>query len=232
MDNASGPRKDQKVRAPPPALNPESCALVQPYKDFLMKGYFTSLNVEFTPLGNRVFCNLRDDLLKSGETLKSNIAIGDGKQRIIDNDLWTPGNRVQKAKGEETRILPKKSLCKEDFSKSDLNLSARAEAVAKALTDTVARGRIGSLKLMIEGCDTFEKWWKDAAPSEKSRLLADKKHHDSFTESDHIRLNKIMVKCPFRGPVPTPSPEEEEAPRNLRPQTSSALVPKRNGNQK
>jgi hypothetical protein len=224
-NDKNGQADGQKARAPPPALNPESCALVQPYKEFVGKGFITSLKVEFTPLGISVFCNVRNDLLNKGEDNNSKLALGDAKQRILDKGLWVPGNRNQKSREtNQEPALPKKTLCKEDFLKTDEALSARALAVAKALTDTTARGRIGSLKLMIEGCDTFENWWDAAAPAEKTRLLADKKHHESFTEEDHIRLNKILQVCPFRGPVPTPTEEEEET---LPEQSSKALVQKK-----
>jgi len=105
-------------------------------------------------------------------------------------------------------------------------LLARANAVAKAVGDNTARGRIGSLRFMRDGVDTFEEWWSGASPNEKARLITDKKHLDSFQDSWVIRLSDIMDKCPFRGPVPKPSEEEEEEdekePRGKA--TSQALV--------
>jgi len=145
--------------------------------------------------------------------------------------LWVPASRDKKSGKNIENLLPKKTLCKEDFLKDDIELSKRALAVAKELGDTTARGRIGSLNMMIEGVDTFEKWWRGAAPAEKSRLLADKKHHDSFVEDDHIRLDKVLLNCPFRGPVPSPSQEEEkeEVQKPKKVFSSQALVPKKKG---
>jgi len=221
-----------KPRAPPPALNPENCALVQPYRDFVGRGFIRELRVKFTPLGIEVGVTLKSDLLKSGETDETLVAVADAKQRIIDAKLWTPGNRGKEKATTTENARPKKSLIKEDFQDSDEKLAARALAVASANTDTTARGRIGSLKMMIEGVDTFEQWWSEAAPSEKSRLLADKRHHEMFTDEDHIRLDSVLVRCPFRGSVPTPpKEEEEEAPptKKASPSSSQALVPKKKG---
>jgi hypothetical protein len=234
-NSANQPRgntpKGEKPRGPPPALNPEVCAVVQPYKDFIGRGYISKMTIVFTPMGNNVSCTVQASLLKDGETADKLISVGDAKQRIIDAKLWAPKG---KEGGKETKdLLPKKSLCKEDFSgTTDDVLLKRANAVAKALGDTTARGRIGSLKLMIEGVDTFEKWWVNSAPSEKSRLLADKKHHDGFSDADHLRLSSLMVVCPFRGPVPASSQEEAEEPEVKAappPATSKALVPKKKG---
>jgi hypothetical protein len=222
-----------KARAQPPALNPESCAIVQPYKDFLGKGYIRKISVVFDPMGVRVTCLVQDQLLKEGETKDTEIAVGDAKNRIIEKGLWTPkqGNKVSSAK-QAGDSLPLKTLCKKDFEgKSEDQLKQRVLAVAKALGDTTARGRIGSLKMMIEGVDDFDKWWNEASASEKTRLLSDKKHHDTFSDDDHLTVARIIVKCPFRGSVPTPSEEEEEEEtitQGGRP-ASGALVPRTKG---
>jgi len=224
------PQKGKATRAPPPALNPESCALVQPYKDFVSKGFIQALRVEFTPLGVRIACSVRADLRKPEEDKNTEIAIGDAKSRIIEKNLWTPGNRGSEKAKEQKQTPPKKSLVKEDFLKSDQYLLDRAKAVAEALNDTTARGRIGSLNLMVEGVDTFEEWWKSAAPTEKSRLLMDKKHHETLIDAEHVKLSELMKVCPFRGPVPTHTSEEEETeqkPKEGSPKTSQALVPQK-----
>lgn len=229
-DKVGGPSQGQRSRGPPPALNPESAALVQPYKDFIQKGFITTLVVEFTPMGVGVRCRIRADLRKNGEDANTDIAIGDAKNRIIEKNLWTPGNKGSKAPAKDSNVAPKKSLRLEDFSLTDSQLVARAKAVAAALGDSTARGRIGSLNLMVEGVDKFEDWWKSAAPSEKTRLLSDKKHHDTFAEKDHFRLNGLLSVCPFRGPVPsTPEEEEKEANPKLPTPLSNALVQKKKG---
>jgi len=218
-------------RGPPPALNPESCAVVQPYKDFIAKGFITKLGVEFGPMGNKVYCTVRSDLLSDGETKDTLVAVGDAKQRIIDKKLWVPGNRNSKSKAEPDKIAPKKSLCKEDFLLSDKLLLSRALAVAKELGDTTARGRIGSLKFNVDGSATIEEWWSDASVGEKSRLLSDKRHHDSFSLEQHTRLGELLKQCPFRGPLLTPPEEEEEedapASRSSASTPSNALVQKK-----
>jgi len=218
-----------KSRAPPPALNPESCALVQPYKDFVSRGFISKLAVEFTPLGVAVCAFLRSDLRKDGETSETRVSVGDAKQRIIDANLWTPRGKQGSGGNPKKDLLPKKSLCKEDFNGDNDSLFARATAVAGALGDTTARGRIGSLKMMIEGVDTFEDWWSGASASEKVRLLSDKKHHDLFSEGELTRVSALLTRSPFRGTVPSPSEEEEEPVSRSGSPVSKALVQKKQG---
>jgi len=114
----AAPRKGEgaKSRALPPALNPESCALVQPYKDFFSKGYIQSLQVEFTPMGTNVFCTLEKSLLKDGEAPMEKIAVGDAKNRILprasgplkDRRTRPPRkNRAYRSKPSARRILSK-----------------------------------------------------------------------------------------------------------------------------
>lgn len=228
--NGLAPQKGQKPRGPPPALNPETPAVTQPFKDFIQKGFITTLVVEFTPMGTGVSCTVRNDLLNSGETKDTKIAIGDAKNRIIEKKLWTPGNKGQKSSAEKSTgdVAPKKTLRKEDLQLGDKDLLARAIAVAKALGDSTARGRIGSLNLMMEGVDTFEKWWPLAAASERTRLLMDKKHHDTLDDAEHLRVSALVGQCPFRGPVPQ-LPEEEEEEKAAAPSSSKALVQKKKG---
>jgi len=197
-------------RAPPPALNPESCALVQPWKDFLSKGYITELNVKFTPTGEMHSCKVITSLQKEGEG-NADIPVGDAKARIISAGLWTP--KVPEKGGDKKKgdLLPLKSLVKRDFDEKDpKKFATRVLAVAKALGDTTARGRIGSLKLMTEGIDTFEKWWEVANPAHKARLLTDAKHFKEFTRDEFVLIANSIPECPFRGSVPAPTPEEED----------------------
>jgi len=136
------------------------------------------------------------------------------KHYIIESGLWSPA-KTQKTKDGSTKAiqLPKKSLVKDDLDgavTNDADLIKRVSAVAEALTDTVARGRIGSLKFMRAGVDNFEKWWSVAPAESKTRILMDEKHHKQLTDAHHARFASVVGKCPFRGPVPTPTEEEEE----------------------
>jgi hypothetical protein len=216
-------------RAPPPALNPESPGLVQPWKDFLSKGWISSLRVEFTPLGSKVLALPgHSSIMTSDPAELEGLPLGVVKERIVKAGLWTPkGSKASPGKTEQA--LPLRSLTKRDFEGDAINnLQARAEAVAKALTDTVARGRIGSLKLMIEGVDTFETWWKRAPHRDKSRLLTDGKHFEQLTDADHAALAARLTSCPFRGSVPTPTHEETDDEEEPKPPTKRNGSPKTN----
>jgi hypothetical protein len=209
-------------------------ALTQPWKDFVSKGLITELNVKFTPLGAQISCQVATSLKKEGDG-PAELPIGEAKQRIIAANLWTPKGR-EKGSGPKEDLLPKKSLVKKDFEGGDQEkLARRAKAVALALTDTTARGRIGSLKLMHEGVDTFDKWWSGAEPKYKTRLLADSKHWKEFTPAEHLALAKALPECPFRGVVPTPSAEEDEDEGTGKPKPQAAkpegsrTPPKKNG---
>jgi len=197
-------------RAPPPALNPESCALTQPWKDFLSRGFITELTVQWKPMGVTVFCRVNPSLQREGEG-SVDIPVGDAKARIISAGLWTPkGSEKGKDKVKKDDLLPLKSLTIKDFEEKDKEkFTARVLAVAKALGDTTARGRIGSLKMMIEGVDTFEDWWDEASPAQKARLLSDAKHYKEFGRGEMSAIADSLPACPFRGSVPTPTPEED-----------------------
>jgi len=177
-------------------------------------------------MGTHGTCTLRNDLLKDGEDSKTKIAVGDAKNRIIEAKLWTPGNKGAKGTTEPKNASPKRTLTKEDFALTDEKLLARALAVASALGDTTARGRIGSLKFTIEEAKTFDEWWSDVgSPFEKTRLLMDKKHHESVTADQQRKLCSLVVNCPFRGPLLPPSDEEGEEEEDPEP-TREAPKPK------
>jgi len=176
-------------------------------------------------MGTQVACKVLTSLKKEGET-DSPIPLGDAKQRIVDAGLWTPRGQ-EKSKGtKKDDLLPLRSLTKKDFEEKDeKKLLARILAVAKELGDTTARGRIGSLKLMAEGIDTFDKWWQNANPPDKSRLLADAKHWKTFTRDDHVAVATLVRECPFRGSVPTPTPEEDDEEDEVVPEAKASRTP-------
>jgi len=227
-------KQAQTANAPkrsPPALDPESPGLIQPWKDFCAKGWISELTLKKTPFGWNTTCQVPSHV--SEEAAGKDIALGAAKQLIITAGLWSP--KGPKAKSDNQQALPKKSLVPEDFLDKS-KLAERAKAVALALTDTVARGRIGSLKLMHEGVDTFDKWWSGALPPMKTRIFMDEKHHKKLTDADHLLFASVVTQCPFRGSVPTPSGDEEEggasAAPAAKPQGRTGTPPKPNGNSK
>jgi hypothetical protein len=193
----------------PPALNPESPALTQPYKDFVQRGWISTLTVEFTPSGTQMAVVLGDAVsAKIPAAPKTAIPCGVAKQWIVDAGLWSP--KGEKGTAQQQNVLPLKSLVKRDFEEKNLpNLATRAKAVAAALGDTVARGRIGSLGYMESGVDTFDKWWRVASPKHKSRLVSDDRHWKEFSDDEHRAIARALSPCPFRGNVPTPKEEED-----------------------
>jgi len=206
--NNTATNAQQKVR-PPPALDPERMGLVQPWKEFVSRGWVKELNSTFTPTGTNIVVTLSDEIDKNAVK----IAPGLAKQIIIDSGKWSPratGKGIKDSKKTEP-ARPKKSLIKKDFEDGAEKVKERALAVAKALGSTTAKGRIGSQKLMIEEVDTFEGWWKVAPASAKIKLFTDKKHLESLDKDDIANFGKLMNgKCPFRGSVPTPKEEESD----------------------
>jgi len=223
MQNANTVNNNTAKRASlPPALNPEQPALTQPWRDFVSRGFISKIELHFT--GNATFVGFDlGPLVKTPEGQgRTALPAGMAKHFIVESGLWSPKQFGGKKPGDKKDgvQLPKKSLVPKDLKADETSndaLKARASAVAEALTDTVARGRIGSLKFMRKNVDTFEKWWAGAPAQMKTRLLMDGKHHASLTAADHSRFASVVTECPFRGPVPTPTEEEEEpeeAPRN------------------
>jgi len=205
LANATAPTSAR--RPPPPALNPESPALVQPWKDFVQRGWISSLKVEFTPVGQRMICSLGEAVVGKPN---GDVSLGQAKEAIMKAGLWSPkGTRAQGSiKKEQAR--PAKSLVKADFADGPLKLAERTRAVAQALTDTTARGRIGSLKLFVEGADSFEKWWSASPNNNKVRLFVDQKRYKELNQSDFDLFGQSVSECPFRGSVPTPTEEEDD----------------------
>jgi hypothetical protein len=211
MINSTQRSQEQKTRRAPPALSPESPGLVQPWKEFVQKGYISNLEVKFTPMGISMEATLGSPVTQKVTGAPTGpLAIGMAKQFIIDAGLWSPrGGKTGASTGPE---LPKRTLVKSDLEgKNRENLAQRAKAVALALGDTTARGRIGSLSYMRDGHDTFEKWWKVAPPKCKARLVMDDKHWKDLSDEDYSAIAKALDPCPFRGTVPTPKEEEHEA---------------------
>jgi len=193
----------QRARAPPPALNPETPALVQPWKDFVSRGWVQEITLKFSPLGNEIKMKVSEEVCNDKHN--TYLPPGQVKDLIQKAGLWSPrGPRSNQAKAPER---PKKSLIAEDFEDDDEKLKTRALAVANALGSTVARGRVGSLQLMKEGKSTFPEWWAAATAEEKIKILTDKKRRDEIPKAKYARINTVLSNCPFRGPVPTPSEE-------------------------
>jgi hypothetical protein len=208
----SSQRKETQANASkarvPPALDPESPGLTQPWKDFSNKGWISEMTLKKTPFGWNCTCQVSP--LVSKEEAGKDIAFGVAKQLIIVAGLWTPkGPKVKNEKKENE--LPKKTIVQTEVVEgAEKELLLRAQAVAGALGDNVARGRIGSLKFMREGIDTFDSWWKVAPAAMKSRLFMDEKQHKLMSDQQHELFARVVSRSPFRGSVPSPSSKEED----------------------
>jgi len=209
----------------PPALDPERTAIVQPWRDFISRGLVEELTTTFKPGGMTVSVTLAEEVpLPTGQKARKNLPPGRAKEIILASGLVPKPSgrgRAGAPSKEATQPLPKRSLCMEDFSDNE-KLLARAKEVAKAIGGASAAGRIGSLNLMIEGCNTFDSWWLKADPEDRIRLLSDQKHYDQFGTSEK-RKGELIQKSPFRGSVPTPKEEgrdNEEEEEEISPTPS------------
>lgn len=201
-------QKNEKTRQPP-ALNPESPRLVQPYAHFVQMGW-AEYKLSATASTLKSTFSLNAVLLEGNETVGLEISPAQLKERVVLKKLWSPKGNTSK-KDKEDDPLPKRSLVKKDFEGGDKKkLLERVVAVATALGSDNARGRIGSLNLMRDGITAFDKWWSVAPGSAKAKLLADGKHWKQFTRSETDLLGSVSSNCPFRGTVPTPKEEEKE----------------------
>jgi hypothetical protein len=203
---------DKTARAAKPArlLDPEKPELVMPYKEFVGRGWMT-YSLTGNKLSTTLTCEVPEAIAGKGKPC-TGLSASEAKALIVEAKLWVPKGPKDKAdKNKSAPAKPKKTLVPEDFKEGPEAVKKRATEVAGVLTATVAKGRIGSLKLMIEDCDDFESWWQEAESKNKLRLFMDGKHLAKLSD-DHINgFSTIMGKsCPFRGSVPTPSPEEEE----------------------
>lgn len=190
-------------RAPPPALDPERPALVQPYKLFVGRGWITSYELKGGPLGTTFSVRVSEEI--SNDKHNTDLSAEQAKSLIQASGLWSPGTNKKTKGGNPDASAPKRSLVSEDFV-DESNLLRRANAVAKAIGGNQARGRVGSLKMMIPNCPTFDSWWAKSPSDAKARLLTDEKHFKTLSESEFSKLAKVLNgKCPFRGSVPTPA---------------------------
>jgi len=225
---SNGNRRNMQRTGLPPALNPESPALVQPFKEFVSNGWITTLQVVFTPMGTTMECVLADFLLKEEDKQnesngKKFLPIGVARKRIEEAGLSTSRGRTKtKSPNSQAQPRPQRSLIVEDFLGSDAQLYERAKGVAEKLTSKAASGRIGSLDLMIEGCNTFQEWWDNAPPAHKLRLFMDEKHIKLVDKSHVAKFIGVMKNCPFRDSVPTPKKDEgTEQTAKPKPQETS-----------
>jgi hypothetical protein len=164
-----------------------------------------TLSVNLSALDKRVVARVTQQV--DPERCSEDLSAAQAKAIIVEKGLWTPkGAKPNSVGSGEAR--PKRSLTADDFKDGPSKVRARTLAIAREQTDTVARGRIGSMGLMIPGCNTFEKWWNQADSESKLRLFTDKKHFDSIPSPARSHFHEAVPVCPFRGTVPTPQEEE------------------------
>jgi hypothetical protein len=214
-------------RPPPPALNLESPALVQPFKEYVSKGLVT-VKVTFSPMGCTVECIPQGAIRREGEGETTVLPYGVIRERIEESGL---ASNSKKRTGGRTQVQPQplKSLCLEDFEDgNNERLKLRIRQVATALGPDVARSRIMTHKINSAGHDDFESWWSAADFSHRARLLVDERHAKKIGSENLKRLASLDYPCPFRGPLSNPqaetSKEKTEVPKA---QSTNAMV---NGN--
>jgi hypothetical protein len=209
------------------AVDPRNPLLVQPYKRLVDEGFVTSLTIKFTPMGVSSMCQVDSRVVSAG----SGLALGTDYPVAMIARLADEGNLIPKrgskrgAKGPKAAQLPKKSLCKEDFSDS-ATLKKRAEEVTAACGSGGLVGRIGSAGLLPEKTVLFDQWWAVAAPVDRLVLLTTKDHREVITKNVGQAKAGPMLRalgCPFqdslevRVAAATPAKEEAAAPKTPPP---------------
>jgi hypothetical protein len=197
VSNDGDGRPKGAVRAPA-ALNPEQMALVQPWKDLVLKGLVAKLTAEFTPGGTLVHVDLADHVAVPDGTGRKGLAPGIAKD-LLDRAGFAV-TRGQKSSNQKEQPLPARSLSAKDLEKLD-EFEKRARSVANAIGSTSAVGRVGSYRLEVEGATTLLQWWDGADPQMRLKLLMDKRHYESLSD-DQVAIISDRIKglsCPFRG---------------------------------
>lgn len=208
----------------PPALDPERMAVVQPWRDFLSRGLILEINAKFTPTGTTISLRVPDSLKLPEGVDRNQVPPGLVKSAIQDSGLVPKRGKSAGSGNAVEQPMPARSLCDRDVVDVS-KLPARISSVSEKIGPTAAAGRIGSLKLYIEGLDTFEKWWAAAPSDSKVRLLTDEKHYKGLSADAKGVISSYLRECPFRGSVPTPSEEEEadEPEKSEKPKAPSQV---------
>lgn len=202
------PSSNRTTRGPPPpALNIESPALTQPFKEFVSRG-LVKISVTFSPMGTNVQCNPLGLLREVGEDANTWLPYGVIKQRVEEKNLGHKGKTRGAKSTSNKQPLPLKSLTEEDFAGSDEKLLQRIRAVATAIGYDVAKSRVMTHKLNAYGHDDFEDWWASSLAHERALLLMDNKHIERVNDGIS-KLKSLDIPCPFRGSLPPPKKENE-----------------------
>jgi hypothetical protein len=207
---SSTPKQDNQSRSarpPPPALNIESPALTQPFKDFVSRGLCT-ITVKFTPLGTQISCAPGPAIREDGESDDTILPFGVVRDRIEKRGLATVRKVRGQKPGSNNQPQPLKSLTEEDFNGSDEKLITRIRAVATALGPDVARSRVLTHRLNDLEFPDFETWWAAADAQTRALLLTDKKHREKIGQSVS-KLTELRYNCPFRGSLSPPTQSDE-----------------------
>lgn len=194
-----------------PALNPEQMALTQPWKDYVSRGLITELSAVFTPMGTMITIKVAESLPIPEGMSREAMAPGAAKAAIEASGLIPKKGKGQGNKTKEDP-LPKKSLCKKDFEGDSKHMQSRLTEVIKNLGGATIAGRIGSLKLFVEGATNISDWWKGTDPVNRVRVLCDQKNFDLLDPADVAKLGKVIgdSKQLFRADFTVPSPSQEE----------------------
>jgi hypothetical protein len=229
MSNAQGTKKQTLAPQRASALDPRAPLLVQPFKRLVEEGFLLKVNVEFTPSGftatgvpdSRMIEVANSGLVKDASYPLGKLAAVAEQGNLIP--LKGKG-KGQKGAGPSGQPLPEKSLCKKDFAKTDAELYARAQAVAKKCTGSTLVGRVRSADL-FDGTTTisFKKWWQTADVECRLTALTVTKQRSLITEEEAAALTRMQ--CPFPGPAEFTVAEEEAAP--VVQKTSGATSPKK-----
>jgi hypothetical protein len=204
------------------AFDPRAPLLVQPFKRLVEEGFISRMTTVWTPTGVETKVQIDERVAAADTTFKVGVDYPAARiARLAEEKDLVPKKGKKVASQKPVSLLPKKSLCEEDFVGSGSNLASRAKDVASAIGGPALAGRIMSLKDIRtpEGVLTFQDWWKLSSPAERYILLTDGVRRAKLDKNSSVLPALAALSCPFLDSLEFGKEKSEEEGAEAGPST-------------
>lgn len=200
--------------------NPVDPELPGTWRFLLDRNYVSKVVFEFSTFGSSVMVHMQTGQYSpDGVPILAVRSAKDALRVLRDMNILDRFNRIHESvrkvappqegaapNKKQGGALPKKSLCNEDFEGSVALLKSRVSAVAKALTFSTLKGRVGSvLQADTSAFPTMELLWAQLDGLARCKLLMDGKRYNTLIGSkaamDAAEEMMRNVPVPFRGAI-------------------------------